>query len=656
MIRVLLLLIICQFGSLSCIGQLNVDSVLAICQSSSDENVLLINYTKLIQYYKYKDLEKVKLFSTRIYSLENVEGPAYAKATADYYLGFYHKSKGNREQAVDLFTKAMLYGESYDDFSFVSSCKTNLAIMLQEEGNSLEAIEIYQELIDLSVERNDESEALFPYNNIGLLYESMNNREKAYQNYKRAHQIALKYDDLYNVNLTAGNLANTLTNQGILDSASHYAMICKQVAEANNFRTSKAYADFLFANIYEKKGQLDSAVIFAETSLQAFDSLNFASLYINSAMSLGGIYIKLNKFDQAISMAKDLLAKSEKVDHIVGQKEAYNILMKGYEQVGDAKNAYQNAIAYQTFTDSVSNKQKAESIHELELKYETARKDSEIANQTLEIVRQAKIRSYLIGGLVGIGLLSLLFLNHFRNRQKIIKNELELKQKKIDNLEQAQKMLAMDLVLQGQEEERKRIAKDLHDGLGGLLATARLQLRQISSSRHQTHNGKDVLQAEQIIESAYSEVRRIAHDMMPSALENLGFRYAVEDLADKINSTNQLQVLVQFFVQDLNIANSLEIALYRIVQEALNNSIKHAQAKQAIIQVSEQTHHIHLTIEDDGIGFNQGEMQNSQSLGLKNIESRVKYLNGTMSLETKPGQGVSYDILIPKTIDSGSLL
>jgi len=203
-------------------------------------------------------------------------------------------------------------------------------------------------------------------------------------------------------------------------------------------------------------------------------------------------------------------------------------------------------------------------------------------------------------------------------------------------------------MVQGQEEERKRIAQDLHDGLGGLLTSARLQMQNIQREIDKISQLNLINKAEELVGNAYAEVRRISHDMMPGALVDLGLFAAIEDLVDEMNEQSNIKVTTQWFTKDSGIIDKKKVVIYRIVQEALNNSLKHSQASHIHVEMTQNKNAYNLTIEDDGIGFDYEALkQKSKGIGLQSLQSRVDYLNGEIQFQTAVGKGTQIDILIP---------
>jgi signal transduction histidine kinase len=197
------------------------------------------------------------------------------------------------------------------------------------------------------------------------------------------------------------------------------------------------------------------------------------------------------------------------------------------------------------------------------------------------------------------------------------------------------------------ETERSRLAKDLHDGLGGMLSGIKLTLGSVS--------GNIVLPAENAaiftkvihqLDNTIAEMRRVAHSMMPEALLRFGLSEAIQDFCDGINESNLVKMKFTHIGLNDTLEKSTEVILYRIVQELSNNAIKHAAAENIFIQVNKHEQGLTLTVEDDGTGFNITEIKKGD--GLQNIQSRVDYLKGKMEIHTKTGEGSSFTIEIPK--------
>ncbi len=222
--------------------------------------------------------------------------------------------------------------------------------------------------------------------------------------------------------------------------------------------------------------------------------------------------------------------------------------------------------------------------------------------------------------------------------------EAQINEQKIVQLEQERSLLAMTSMIKGQESERKRIAQDLHDGLGGLLSSVKAQLHDIER-RVDALAGIDLYsRASEMIDEASSEVRRIAYDMMPTALSKLGLKAAIEDLASRLETHHRIDVDLQLFDLDNRLEEATEVMLYRIVQEACNNIVKHADASEVLIQTSRIQNDLVVIIEDNGKGIQAGTDRNG--IGMKSIESRAKFLEGQVDIASSD-EGTCITLQIP---------
>jgi len=243
------------------------------------------------------------------------------------------------------------------------------------------------------------------------------------------------------------------------------------------------------------------------------------------------------------------------------------------------------------------------------------------------IVLAALIFLVFIGGLF-------LFIFQYRKRKIIFEKEKQL--------------VALTSIMQGQEAERARIAKDLHDGLGGMLSGIKLNVSAMKDNitvpgQNAGFFNKFISQ----LDSAIAEMRRVAHNMMPEALLKFGLNEAIKDYCDGINESKSVKIKFTQLGITQPLEKSVEVILYRIIQELTNNAIKHADAKNIFIQLSENENILNLTIEDDGKGFDKNQLKIIKGTGLQNVQSRVDYLKGTWNIESEIGKGTSIIIEIP---------
>ena len=228
----------------------------------------------------------------------------------------------------------------------------------------------------------------------------------------------------------------------------------------------------------------------------------------------------------------------------------------------------------------------------------------------------------------------------------------KLQQARIEELETEKKLTATEAVLKGEEQERTRLAKDLHDGLGGMLSGIKYSFQTMKGNLVMTpDNAQAFERSMDMLDSSIKEMRRVAHNMMPEALVKFGLDTALKDFCNDINQSGALELTYQSIgLENTAIEQTTAITLYRIVQELINNTMKHASAKTAIVQVTKTDENISITVEDDGKGFDPAILKQARGIGWSNIQSRVEYLKGKLDVQSEPGKGTSVLIEIKEIV------
>ena len=213
-------------------------------------------------------------------------------------------------------------------------------------------------------------------------------------------------------------------------------------------------------------------------------------------------------------------------------------------------------------------------------------------------------------------------------------------------METEKQLTATEAVLKGEEQERTRLAKDLHDGLGGMLSGIKYSFQNMKGNLIMTpENAQAFERSMEMLDSSIKEMRRVAHNMMPEALVKFGLDTALRDFCNDINQSGALVVNYQSInMEDAVIEQTTAITIYRIVQELINNIIKHAAAKTAILQVTKSGGHISLTVEDDGKGFDTSILRQASGIGWANIQNRVDFLKGSVDVQSENKNGTSVHI------------
>lgn len=322
------------------------------------------------------------------------------------------------------------------------------------------------------------------------------------------------------------------------------------------------------------------------------------------------------------------------------QLTIYRFLKQGYRNVGNYRDAFEMQETEKAIQDSLDfNKQR----------YTIAQNKSLLKDQENQKLQQQK-RDILIGSIALLVMLSVIGTLAYKNMSKkkiLAENEKLIQQQQVVTLLKEQELHAIDAMIEGQEKERTRIARELHDDLGGTMANVKLHFNSL-----QHKNSPELMEKTgKLLDEAYEKVRTVAHAKNSGVLAKQGLLQAVEDMARKTSSTDGLKIEVSHDL-DKRLENSLELTLFRIIQELITNIIKHAEAQHAEIHITEHKDFLNIMVTDDGKGFNTEQLNpNTQGMGLSSIQKRVDHLNGKLTIDTILHKGTTIIIDIPLKIE-----
>ena len=392
------------------------------------------------------------------------------------------------------------------------------------------------------------------------------------------------------------------------------------------------------------KADIDSALSIANSSLNL-------EVLVWSHLRHGEFLFFQKKYKQAINALESAYQYSLGTNLTAKQRDITSLLAKIYDITGEHKKAFSFLNLSKSLSDSILNQEKLREINRLEYQFVFDKKEAELIceqeqdKQRIsllenELLLKQQTQLILWGGiaatLIIAGLLILFFYNRYIAKSKLAIKQAELNRQKLIEAEKTQKLLAAKFMIEGQEKERERLARDLHDDLGSQLAAIKLHLENMDSDQsNEFHKTKTR------INNAYEDVRRISHNLMPLSLSQAGLPSAVRDLSQNISTSKKLHIDVQTIGLENRLDATTEVMLFRIIQEAMKNIIRHAEAQNVVVQIINDGNLIALTIEDDGKGFDMNKKENKEGLGMKSIKSRVEFMNGKLDIRSKEGEGTS---------------
>ena len=283
--------------------------------------------------------------------------------------------------------------------------------------------------------------------------------------------------------------------------------------------------------------------------------------------------------------------------------------------------------------------------------YQTLEKEKRILQQDKDLLleKERKTRTRNIALSLGVMLflgviIGILLYRNSKRQQRISEQQKELQKQKVETLLKEQELLSIDAMIAGQEKERQQVANELHDDLGSLMATVKLHLENIKTDKKDA----SFKMASNLLEEAYQKIRGIAHTRNSGVMAKKGLVPAIHKMAQTISETNKIKLEVNDFGMDERLENSLELSIFRIIQELTTNMIKHAKATKGSIQLTQHENNLNIIVEDNGKGFDMSGIERTKrGMGLGTIEKRIEHLEGSFTVDSILGKGTSVIIDIP---------
>ena len=498
----------------------------------------------------------------------------------------------------------------------------------------------YIEAANIFTETGNDKRIFFSYHNLSVIYTFLNDSVKMLLYAKSAQDVAAKTADT-NLIITGLQLgANAFDKTEKFDSVLVLAQQGLLLARGQNdlFAIGKFHQYMGIA--YMKKGTKPNSALFHLTT--ANDFLTKANSQYDIAINLhyiGRVYQSTKNYPSAVSYFKKSIDLEKKLGLDQLLLYSLNSLAEAEQEAGNTAEAFRYLKEYIAVNDSVQLRNNRKQTDELEAKYQSQKKETLLLEQQVALQKKNTLNYLLAGSALALLLISVLSYYNYKQKRK-------LQQQRISELETEKQLTATASVLKGEEQERTRLAKDLHDGLGGMLSGIKYSFNTMKKNLIMTPDNVQAFERSiDMLDSSIKEMRRVAHNMMPEALVNYGLDTALKDFCEDINQSGALQVSYQSIgMENAVIEPSRAIAIYRVVQELMNNTLKHAAAKTAIVQATNSDGRLSITVEDDGKGFDTSGIRLSQGIGWRNIRNRVEFLKGTLDVQSEKEKGTSVHI------------
>jgi signal transduction histidine kinase/tetratricopeptide (TPR) repeat protein len=570
------------------------------------------NWINKAKAYTENRNDSARVFAFRAIAAAVKAGPVSAVSQALETLGQYYMTKENFSEAINSYILALKLEEKAGNQRRMADLYDSLGMVCFYQEIFPKSLEYNQEALKVYQNLNDTLNTAKVLDHLGSLYTSREFCEKRSPEQKRAdYDTALNY---YQQSLAL--LEKLGQQEGIVNAWSN------------------------IGNLYRKTGELEKALVYVGKAVDYYRQSRNVDRLPATLRMLGLIYNRQHKYDEALTCMLESQEISVREKRTDGIQFLYEDIAKTYENKLDYRNSLKYYISYMTLRDSVYNNEKSQQIFELETKYQAEKKQAEIERLIL-VKRQ---RTMLIYALTASLLLALLigytYFRTIRSKKIIADQQLEIKEKQLQELEKERQLVAARSVLQGEEAERSRLAGDLHDGLGGLLTGVKLKLSSMKENSIITsENLAHFNHALDLLDTSIAEMRRVAHNLMPETLMHYGLRTALTDFVKQVLPDELPHLRISTFGDDLRYNKELEVTVYRIAQELVTNALKHAQARLIDLQLFTEPERICVQVIDNGIGFKTSELSEKAGKGLQNIHDRVTAFNGHFEIVSEAGKG-----------------
>ncbi len=557
--------------------------------------------------------------------------------------GYVNGQTGEYRQAINDFLKSIEYYEKSEaHLKDLLVCYNNLGANYRQIGKvdssmfyyltSIEKLENWP--IDKETSANRES----MLSTLSLLYENVSSGYGNMLNVEKAMEYANKA-------LTVSEaIRDSLQMANALISLSHAYYVNKDFKKSLEISTravnlatlielpiplSKAW--HLKSVAYTGLGMPDSGMYAAKQSIEYARNTD-RQLLITAYMDLADAYHDKKEYAQEAKALETVIKEFDDMDNVSFGMNVYEKLAQAKYAIGQYKEAYDYFGRSIEYKDSMMSRQNRETVAELEIQYQTAQKEKALADQQLQLQKNRQYISLSIAFIIVAVLIAGLMFLQYRNKRKLHHQQLtELNQQKEIQLLQA--------LMQGEEKERSRIAKDLHDGVAGMLAAVKMHFNTLSQKNESIRQVDSYQQGLHLLDEAAIEIRKTSHNLMPEVLLHHGLDEALRIYCGSISNAG-LKIQYDSWGSIGRYKGSFELSVYRIVQELMNNIIKHSNASEAMVQMSLQNGLLNITIEDNGVGFKK-DSADVKGMGLHTLRSRVAAMNGKIEMDTKVGSGVS---------------
>ncbi len=555
-------------------------------------------YKKYAEILSTENFDECLITAEKGFTLAEKNNDSVSMGECNKFTALAYYFKGSYDSASVFYYKALSLLKNKKDAAARAAVLNDLGKLYRKTKDLNRALQIYDEAFLIYKNANDQDGMATILNESGVVFEYKEEYEEAINRYKQSLAIREKLKDSVGIGYSYNFLGGVYTIQKKFDEAEKYLLASLKIRQRlkDNFAVALSFSDLGYT--YTQQGNFEKA----------------AEQY----MSSNAIAAKMQFADLLLTNYKELSAIAEKT--------------------GDKSQALDYLKKHDVLKDSIYSSAKIKQIEELNAKYQTEKREQQLQLQQVEI----KQKNYLLVGIIS-GVLLLLFAAFSFYKKRRIAHQFALQAEVLH-----QQDISTKAVIDAEENERKRIAEELHDGVGQMMSAAKMNLsvfeeELVFENDNQKKKFENVIA---LVDESCKEVRNVSHQMMPNALLKSGLASAVKEFISKID-TKIIKVTLHTEGLNERLEGNVETVLYRVIQECVNNVLKHSGASYLDIAIIKDDAGIAATIEDNGRGFDTSQKEKFEGIGLKNIFSRIKYLNGTIDFTSAVDEGTAVVMHLP---------
>lgn len=577
-------------------------------------------------------------------SIKNMRTADIAQSESD--LGNVLNRMGQYDSCLVHYNKGLELRKQLNQPDKIAGIYTNIATVYMRQNKFKEALEINFKTLKLFEEKKDSVNQSNVLGNIGNIYYELNQNKSAEQFLRKALFMAKAAKAGVPLGNILVNIGGVKFDQKDMDSALYYFLEAEKVLIENNRPYNLAAVYNNIGKIYTDRKDYEKAISYYEKALKNREELNDVYGIGLCYMNLGEVFKLKNNSEQSIAYLLKAESVFKSLKSYISLKQVYGYLAQVHQGKNDLAKAITYLELYDAYKDSVYTKDNADKMAEMQTRFDTEKKDLEIAKQNAEIAstkaeveRKNIITIILVFSILMVLLLSYLFYTRYKLKQKAL----------FDAEMLSQQELRSKAIIEAEEKERMRIARDLHDGVGQTLSAAKMNLSSLESKLQlkELESLSILKNAMDLVDDSVKEVRAVSHSMMPNALLKSGLVAAVREFIHKLTTIENLKIDLEITGLNERLEQSVETVLFRVLQEIVSNIIKHAKANHITIQLIKDGKELTLMIEDNGVGFDTQKRADFSGIGLKNIVSRIEFLKGTVDFDSTIGKGTTVIIEVP---------